>query len=45
MDSYENSAVNILKRYLARLGSDTDDSVRCAGIFTAIDDVDTVEHM
>ncbi len=36
MDRDENSAVNILKRYLARLGPHTDDSVRCADVFTAI---------
>ncbi len=37
MDRDENSAVNILKRYLARLGPHTDRmSVRCAGVFTAI---------
>jgi len=38
MDRDENSAVNILKRYLARLGPHTDDSVRCADVFTAIND-------
>ncbi len=47
MDRDENSAVNILNRYftglalflgwyLARLGPHTDDSVRCADVFTAI---------
>jgi putative transposase len=34
IDRDENSAVNILKRYLARLGPHTDDSVRCADVFT-----------
>ena len=37
IDRDENSAVNILKRYLARLGPHTDDSVRCADVFTAIE--------
>jgi putative transposase len=37
MDRDENSAVNILKRYLARLGPHTDDPVRCADVFTAIE--------
>ena len=37
MDRDENSAVNILKRYLARLGPHTGDPVRCADVFTAID--------
>jgi len=37
MDRDENSAVNILKRYLARLGPYTERiSVRCADVFTAI---------
>lgn len=45
MDRDENSAVNILKRYLARLGPHTDDSVRCAAVFTAIENVDTCEHI
>jgi hypothetical protein len=48
MDRDENSAVNIfarhltrlamlsIARYLARLGPHTDDSVRCADVFTAI---------
>jgi IS605 OrfB family transposase len=45
MDRDENSAVNILKRYLARLGPHTDDSVRCADVFTAIEDVNTFEHI
>jgi len=36
MDRDENSAVNILKRYLARLGPHTERiSVRCADVFTA----------
>src|SRR5579875_369447 len=33
----ENSAVNILKRYLARPGPHTGDPVRCADVFTAIE--------
>jgi putative transposase len=36
MDRDENSAHNILARFLARLGPHTDDSVRCADVFTAI---------
>jgi putative transposase len=39
MDRDENSAVNILMRFLARLGPHTGDPVRCADVFTAIDDV------
>jgi putative transposase len=40
MDRDENSAVNILKRFLARLGPHTERiSVRCAGVFPAINDV------
>ena len=45
MDRDENSAVNILKRSLARLGPHTGDPVRCADVFTAIDDVFICEHM
>ncbi len=41
MDRDENSTVNILKRYLARLGPHTGDPVRCADVFTAIEDVNT----
>ncbi len=37
MDRDENSAVNILQRYLARLGPHTGDPVRCAAVFTAIE--------
>jgi len=45
MDRDEN-AVNILKRYLARLGPHTGDPVRCADVFTSIDNVlNTCEHM
>jgi putative transposase len=36
MDRDENSAVNILMRYLARLEPHTGDPVRCADVFTAI---------
>ncbi len=39
MDRDENSAHNILMRYLARLGPHTGDPVRCADVFTAIEDV------
>src|SRR5215472_8757513 len=46
MDRDENSARNILKRYLARLEPHTGDPVRCADVFTAIvDDVDTCGHI
>src|SRR5437764_2821601 len=37
MDRDENSAVNILMRFLARLGPHTGDPVRCADVFTAIE--------
>jgi putative transposase len=37
MDRDENSAHNILKRFLARLGPHTGDPVRCADVFTAIE--------
>jgi putative transposase len=37
MDRDENSAVNILMRFLARLGPHTGDPVRCAEVFTAIE--------
>lgn len=36
MDRDENSAHNILSRYLARLGPHTGDPVRCADVFAAI---------
>ncbi len=39
MDRDENSAHNILQRYLARLEPPTDDSVRCADVFPAIEHV------
>ena len=46
MDRDENSAINILQRYLARLGPHMERiSMRCAGVFTAIDNVTTVEHI
>jgi putative transposase len=46
MDRDENSAVNILKRSLARLGPHTERiSVRCADVFTAIEDVNTCGHI
>ncbi len=46
MDRDENSAVNILMRFLARLGPHTERiSVRCADVFTAIDEVlDSFQH-
>src|SRR5579885_831297 len=37
MDRDENSAVNILMRFLARLGPHTGDPVRCAEVLTATD--------
>ncbi len=45
MDRDENSAVNILMRFLARLEPHTDDSVRCADVFTAIEGVHTFVHL
>jgi putative transposase len=39
MDRDENSAINILRRFLARLGPHTGDPVRCADVFTATDNV------
>ena len=39
MDRDENSAVNQLRRFLARLGPHTGDPVRCADVFTATDNV------
>src|SRR6266536_3593442 len=46
MDRDENSAVNILKRFFARLGPHMEPiSMRCADVFTAIDNVDTCEHI
>jgi putative transposase len=46
MDRDENSAVNILMRFLARRGPHTGDPVRCAVVFTAIDNVvHTFEHI
>jgi len=42
MDRDENSAVNILERYLAWLGPHTGEPVRCADVFTAIN---TFEHV
>jgi putative transposase len=35
LDRDENSAINILARYFARLGPHTGDPVRCADVFTA----------
>jgi putative transposase len=46
MDRDDNSAVNILRRFLARLGPHTGEPVRCADVFTAIDNgVHTFEHI
>src|SRR5579883_498619 len=45
MDRDDNSAVNILMRFLARLGPHTGDPVRCAVVFPAIDNVNTFEHI
>ena len=45
MDRDENSAYNILQRYLARLGPHTGDPVRCADVFTATDHVNTCDHI
>jgi putative transposase len=42
MDRDENSAHNILARFLARLGPHTGDPVRCAEVFTAIN---TFQHV
>jgi putative transposase len=41
----DNSAINILKRFLARRGPHTGDPVRCADVFTAIEHVKTFEHV
>jgi putative transposase len=38
MDRDENSAVNILKRFFARLGPHMGDPMRCTVVFTGIDD-------
>jgi len=56
MDRDGNSAVNIREQYitglavflawyLARLGPHTDDSMLCADVFTAIENVDVFEHI
>jgi transposase len=52
LDRDENSAVNILSRYFARLEPHTGDPVRCADVFTAIDtthmavpSINTFEHV
>ena len=42
MDRDENSAVNILERYFARLGPHTGEPVQCADVFTAIN---TFKHV
>jgi putative transposase len=42
MDRDENSAVNILQRYFARLGPHVADATRCAVVFTAIN---TFQHV
>ena len=45
MDRDENSAHTILERFLARLGPHVADATRCADVFTAIDNVNTLEHI
>jgi putative transposase len=45
IDRDENSAINILKRFLARRGPHTGDPVRCAVVFPAIEHVKTFEHV
>ena len=45
MDRDDNSAINILKRFLARRGPHTGDPVRCADVFPAIEHVNTFEHV
>jgi putative transposase len=45
MDRDENSAINILKRFLARRGPHAGDPVRCAVVFPAIEHVKTIEHV
>ena len=45
MDRDENSAINILTRYFARLGPHTGDPLQCADVFTAIDDVGIRDHI
>jgi putative transposase len=45
MDRDENSAHNILTRFLARLGPHVADATWCADVFTAIEDVTTFEHI
>jgi putative transposase len=45
LDRDENSAVNILARYVARLGPRVADTTLCADVFSAIDDVNTFEHI
>jgi putative transposase len=39
LDRDENSAINILARYFARLGPQVADATRCADVFTAIEHV------
>jgi len=39
LDRDENSAINLLRRFLARLGPHTGDPVRCAAVFPATDNV------
>ena len=45
MDRDENAAHNILVRFLARLGPHVPDGARCADVFTAIDNVSTIDHI
>jgi transposase len=42
----DNSAINMYQRFLAWLRPCADDSVQCADVFTAVEDVDTTsEHI
>ncbi len=45
MDRDENSAHNILTRFLARLGPHVADATQCADVFTAIDNVNSFSHI
>lgn len=45
MDRDENSAHNMLQRYLARLGPHVADATRCADVFPAIENVNILEHI
>jgi putative transposase len=45
LDRDQNSAINILMRFLARPGPHVADATRCADVFTAIEHVITFEHI